>query len=520
MRRRFRSAPTSFRRLLILVSLGALCAAVQVQGPAVAAGTPPPAPLNLGISANADSSLSLSWDQTPGATGYDIYRGTAAGGEGATPIASTATNSYHDLHLSNTLDYFYVITALSGGAESPKSAEDSSKTPPPIGTGGNTPGVANGSSLVYYGKDSLLGGFDWFPNLSGWFPQVLGSSMALSPGGKVIDMAYAAEGTMTFNDVVVPTAGLYTLDWRYAFAQGLFPGVNFRDMRLVVNGTVITNTEQFPVTGNFEAYRHSALQVHLNAGKNSITLGATNGHGVSRADELTVTPATASSPGGPANLTATAGTGSVTLNWTAGGGSPTSYGVYRGSTISDGEATTPVATVSGTSTTFTDTGVKNGTTYFYFVAASNATGISPDSNEVYTTPGEAFNSGTNLALGVDAYASSIEGKGTPASAVTDGSFNSRWSSTPSDPQWIFVDLGATHTIKNVVLYWESAYAKAFQIQTSNDGINWTTVYSTATGTGGTQNLSVVGTGRYVRMYGTQRATGYGYSLWEFQVYGT
>jgi hypothetical protein len=58
------------------------------------------------------------------------------------------------------------------------------------------------------------------------------------------------------------------------------------------------------------------------------------------------------------------------------------------------------------------------------------------------------------------------------------------------------------------------------IQTSPDGATWTTIYSTTTGTGGTQTLSVTGSGRYVRMYGTKRATGYGYSLWEFQVYGS
>jgi hypothetical protein len=519
MRRHSASTTTSLRRVLILVSLCAVGAAGLAQAPAFAAGSPPPAPLNLGIDANADSSLSLSWDRTPGATSYNIYRGTAAGGEAATPIASTTVPSYNDAHLSNTLDYFYVITAVNSGGESPKSAEDSSRTPPPIGTGGTTPGTASGSSLVYYGKDALLGGYDWFPTLSGWFPQLLGSSGALSPGGQVVDMAYAAQGTMTFDDVVVPTAGLYTIDWRYAFAQGLFPGVDFRDMQLVVNGTVITSTEQFPVTGSFDVYQHSALQVHLNAGKNSITLGATNGHGVSRVDELIVTPATASSPGGPTNLTASPGSGAVTLNWTAGSGA-TSYNVYRGSTISDGEATTAVATVSGTTTTFTDTGLKNGTTYFYFVTAANATGLSPDSNEIYTAPGEVAVTGTNLALDADAYASSLEGNGTPAAAATDGSFNSRWSSAYSDPQWLIADLGATHTVNHVVLYWENAYAKAFQIQTSNDGTTWTTIYSTTAGTGGTQNLSVTGSGRYIRMYGTQRATGYGYSLWEFQVYGT
>jgi hypothetical protein len=61
---------------------------------------------------------------------------------------------------------------------------------------------------------------------------------------------------------------------------------------------------------------------------------------------------------------------------------------------------------------------------------------------------------------------------------------------------------------------------AFQIQTSNDGTTWTTIYSTTTSTGGVQTIPVTGSGRYVRMYGTKRSTGYGYSLWEFQVYGS
>ncbi len=69
----------------------------------------------------------------------------------------------------------------------------------------------------------------------------------------------------------------------------------------------------------------------------------------------------------------------------------------------------------------------------------------------------------------------------------------------------------------VVLNWESAYAKAFGIQLSTDGSTWSTVASVTNGTGGVQTLDTAGTGRYVRMYGTARAGGYGYSLWEFQV---
>ncbi|WP_201777520.1 glycoside hydrolase family 3 C-terminal domain-containing protein [Streptacidiphilus jiangxiensis] len=117
-----------------------------------------------------------------------------------------------------------------------------------------------------------------------------------------------------------------------------------------------------------------------------------------------------------------------------------------------------------------------------------------------------------------ATASSTENAGTPASAAVDGNTGTRWSSAFADPQWLQVDLGSTLTICQVALNWETAYATAFQIQTSTDNTNWTTIYSTTTGTGGVQTLNVSGTGRYLRMYGTARATGYGYSLWEMQVF--
>jgi Domain of unknown function (DUF1996)/F5/8 type C domain len=128
-----------------------------------------------------------------------------------------------------------------------------------------------------------------------------------------------------------------------------------------------------------------------------------------------------------------------------------------------------------------------------------------------------------LSQGKTATASSTENVSyTPASRAVDGNTGSRWSSERSDPQWLQVDLGATSTISKVALTWETAYGKAFQIQTSTDARTWTPVYSTSSGTGGVQNIDVSGAGssaRFVRMYGTARGTGYGYSLWEFQVYG-
>ncbi|MEV4759769.1 discoidin domain-containing protein [Micromonospora sp. NPDC049559] len=125
-----------------------------------------------------------------------------------------------------------------------------------------------------------------------------------------------------------------------------------------------------------------------------------------------------------------------------------------------------------------------------------------------------------LSQGRPATASSVENAAVPASAAVDGDPATRWSSAFGDPQWLQVDLGAPATVNQVVLSWEAAYARAFQLQVSADGTSWTSVYSTTTGTGGTQTLTVSGTGRYVRLYGTARATAYGYSLFELQVYGT
>jgi beta-mannanase len=108
----------------------------------------------------------------------------------------------------------------------------------------------------------------------------------------------------------------------------------------------------------------------------------------------------------------------------------------------------------------------------------------------------------------------------PSSAAVDGSTTTRWSSVYADPQWFQVDLGGLYNISEVKLNWEVAYGKAYQIQTSTDGSNWQSIYNTTTGDGGIDDLTGLnGMGRYVRMYGTVRGTQWGYSLWEFQVFG-
>ncbi|WP_331769648.1 discoidin domain-containing protein (plasmid) [Embleya sp. NBC_00888] len=123
----------------------------------------------------------------------------------------------------------------------------------------------------------------------------------------------------------------------------------------------------------------------------------------------------------------------------------------------------------------------------------------------------------NAARGKPATTSSQENGGTAAANAVDGDAGTRWSSAASDPQWIQVDLGETKGVCGVDLKWEAAYGKAYRILFSTNGTAWSTAYSTTTGAGGTETLTVTGDARYVRLEGTTRGTGYGYSLWEFAV---
>jgi uncharacterized protein YjdB len=128
--------------------------------------------------------------------------------------------------------------------------------------------------------------------------------------------------------------------------------------------------------------------------------------------------------------------------------------------------------------------------------------------------------GENLALNKPATSSSLENGGFVNANVNDGNPGTRWASLFTDPQWVSIDLLQLYTIKKVVLNWEAAAALNYEIQVSTDGANWQSIYTTTTGAGGIEQIGVNGTGRYIRMYGTARTTPYGYSLYEFEVYGT
>jgi len=125
--------------------------------------------------------------------------------------------------------------------------------------------------------------------------------------------------------------------------------------------------------------------------------------------------------------------------------------------------------------------------------------------------------GINLALNQPTYASSSR-SGHIASHAVDGSLSTYWSSAYSEPQWIYVDLGASYAISQVILKWENAYGRNYRVDGSADATTWTQLVEVTNQNGGSDYIEVVGTWRYIRIYCVLRGTGWGFGLLEFEVY--
>ncbi|QMV41282.1 polysaccharide lyase family 8 super-sandwich domain-containing protein [Cohnella cholangitidis] len=129
----------------------------------------------------------------------------------------------------------------------------------------------------------------------------------------------------------------------------------------------------------------------------------------------------------------------------------------------------------------------------------------------------------NLALGKTATTSGNDSTNGVPKAAIDGDTSTRWASARTDSQWYTIDLGATSKIHQINLLWESAYGKEYDIQVLDDsGSTVTTAVIERNGAPGWKRyvLDEPLEGRYVRMQGIKRGSTYGYSLYEFEVYGS
>jgi hyaluronoglucosaminidase len=128
-------------------------------------------------------------------------------------------------------------------------------------------------------------------------------------------------------------------------------------------------------------------------------------------------------------------------------------------------------------------------------------------------------SGPDLALTATATSSGDESSAFPASNVNDGDATTRWFSPAKDDAWVQLELPQSATLGAAVLHWPDIFPAQYRIETSTDGVTWTTAATVLDGQGGDETVHFdTPNVRFVRMQGVQRATRFGYSLFGIELY--
>ncbi len=370
----------------------------------------PSAPLDLQATAG-NKQVSLVWNppaDNGGAsiTEYRIYRRT---GDSESFINRVSITSYTDNNLINNKTYSYCVSAVNSAGEGGKSASVSATplgvpTPPLnlMATAGNTqislmwdkPTDDGGSPITGYniyrrtsdgteefyattGKNSYTD--TGLPNGESCFYRV----SAVNNIGEGLKSAEVSATTLDVPSVPLglqasPSDGQITLDWSPPLSDGGAPITNYAIYRgtssdseevIDVIGNVLTYTDRGVNNGQAYHYRVSAI--------NTVGEGA-------KSAEVTGVPTQVSTPSAPVNLSATVSDGHIILKWSPpssdGGSYIEHYKIYRG-TSAGGEDESPIATI-GNLSTYTDTNLTLGFSYYYRVRAVNAIGEGAFSIEV------------------------------------------------------------------------------------------------------------------------------------------
>jgi fibronectin type 3 domain-containing protein len=413
----------------------------------------PDTPTNLSAGDGTSTSfVPLSWDRSPLADNYRVYRGLLSNGSDAALVASPTGTSFDDPSAVPGTIYFYFITAANASGESPRSSGESGwrqRLPPDPAASvtasddsphsirvawpaadraqsyrvsRNAVNAFAGSTVV--GTTSALSWHDTTTAVNATFHYFIES---INTGGTSAPVATTLPGRKTPLPPGTPT-GLYASD-------GVSPTL-----------TQLTWTAADGATG-YRVYRNTVESV---AGATEIAvLGETTAHadiggtrgvvywyfvrailpgGDSAPCNLDEGRRLAAPPGAPVSVTATRGTnpGGVFVEWSATTDSE-SYLVFRGNETDPGSAELIGET---SSTEWLDDTAAPGRTYHYFVRSVNTAGSSTHSAAV-------LGYGTEVDPSDDGYENNDDVS--EATAVASGEIAA--VGIDGDPDWYAVTLG-------------------------------------------------------------------------------
>ncbi len=378
----------------VVAASNGFCSSANSPQVAVTPACVPPAAPTAVTATPGNGLVTLSWTAPAGATSYLVYRGTTAGGESTTALATPSTTNYTDNSVTNGTTYYYKVAASNGSCASVNSAEASASpvcTPPSVpgaltATAGDAQvtlswvaSTPTPSSYTLQRKTGSGGTYATIasPTVNSYTDTGLTNNATyyykVSASNGSCSSSYNTEASATPKAVCSQTAPgspsaaalgsvQVTLTWT---AASVTP-TSYSIGRSTTSGTGYTTIGS--VTGSTLTY----TDTDINLAKNTIYYYVITAVGSScTADSTQVSATTAcSNPSTPGTPTVTNSAGALTITWGTVSGA-TAYTVYR--STSSGSGYSAIST-NQTAATYTDpaSGLTNGTTYYYEVSASNA----------------------------------------------------------------------------------------------------------------------------------------------------
>jgi len=376
----------------------------------VQAATPAPP---TGLAASAPSGrVVLSWTASSGATSYNVKRTMSSGGP-YYQLANVASNSFTDYGVLNGNTYYYVVSAVNADGES----SDTSQVSGTPGASATPPGAPTGLAATAGNAQVNLA---WAAGSGATSYLVKRSTSSGGPYAQI-----AAPGSTSYTDSAVTngTAYYYVVSSVNAAGESAnspqataTPAGSGSGSGSGASGIPATPTGLTAASGNgrvgltwtassgatsynvkrtmtsggpyYQLARVNSTSFNdhgvLNGSTYYYVVSATNSNGESsNTSQVAGTPGATSAtvPAAPGGLSASASNARVSLTWSASSGA-TSYRVKR--STSSGGPYTQIAAPGSTS--YTDSAVANGTTYYYVVSAVNSAGESGNSGQAVATP--------------------------------------------------------------------------------------------------------------------------------------
>ncbi|CAK0780793.1 hypothetical protein CCP3SC15_70046 [Gammaproteobacteria bacterium] len=343
-----------------------------------------------------NAAVTLKWSTVTGATSYNIFWGTVAGGENQTRTGVIG-KAVAITGLVNGTTYFFKMKAVNASGTSPFSNEVSA-TPntPPSAPVINT--AVPGDMQVTLNWTSVTGAtsYNVYDGVSsgGEFPTPILTGLT---GNSVVVTGLTNGVPYFFKMRAVNTGGASGLSNELSTTPGPTPraptvrSVTPGNSQVTVKWTAVANAISYNIYWGTSAGGENLQKTAL-TGTSAVITGLTNGttyfftmkavnaSGTSTvSNEASATPI--APPTAPVLNSAIPGNSQVTLTWSTVSGAD-SYNVYRGTT--HGGERLVSEKITGTSKT--DTGLTSGMTYYFKVRAVNAGGVSAFSNELSVTP--------------------------------------------------------------------------------------------------------------------------------------